>query len=123
MVMMGIAFGNVAIFPEVLLSVNLINLGLMVASGDRQGLKMVSSLILSTLEIVHRIVKKRVLTLYTAVGVVEARDAHGLLTRVLGVLGSHHMDLSSHLNTVVQGIDGVSSMVLAAMALKFALVD
>ena len=72
MVMMGIAFGNIAIFPEVLLSVNLINLGLMVAAGDRQGLKMVSSLVLSTLEIVHRIVKKRVLTLDTAVGVVEA---------------------------------------------------
>ena len=72
MVMMGITFGNVAIFPEVLLSVNLINLGLMVAAGDRQRLKMVSSLVLSTLEIVHRIVKKRVLTLYTAVGVVEA---------------------------------------------------
>ena len=53
MVMMGIAFGNVAIFPEVLLSVNLINLGLMVASGDRQGLKVVSSLVLSTLKIVH----------------------------------------------------------------------
>ena len=72
MVMMGIAFGNIAIFPEVLLSVNLINLGLMVAAGDRQGLKVVSSLVLSTLEIVHRIVKKRVLTLDTAVGVVEA---------------------------------------------------
>ena len=72
MVMMGITFGNVAIFPEVLLSVNLINLGLMVAAGDRQGLKVVSSLVLSTLEIVHRIVKKRVLTLDTAVGVVEA---------------------------------------------------
>ena len=70
--MMGIAFGNIAIFPEVLLSVNLINLGLMVAAGDRQGLKVVSCLVLSTLEIVHRIVKKRVLTLDTAVGVVEA---------------------------------------------------
>ena len=72
MVMMGIAFGNVAIFPEVLLSVNLINLGLMVAAGDRQGLKMVSCLVLSTLKVMHRIVKKRVLTLDTAVGVVEA---------------------------------------------------
>ena len=72
MVMMGIAFGNIAIFPEVLLSVNLINLGLMVAAGDRQGLKMVSCLVLSTLKVMHRIVKKRVLTLDTAVGVVEA---------------------------------------------------
>ena len=42
---------------------------------------------------------------------------------MLGGLGSHHMDLSPHLNTVVQGIDGVSTMVLAAVALKFALVD
>ena len=72
MVMMGIAFRNVAIFPEISLSINFINLSLMVAAGDRQRLKMVSSLVLSTLEIVHRIVKKRVLTLYTAVGVVEA---------------------------------------------------
>ena len=72
MIMMGIAFGNIAIFPEVLLSVNLINLGLMVAAGDRQGLKMVSCLVLSTLKVMHRIVKKRVLTLDTAVGVVEA---------------------------------------------------
>ena len=72
MVMMGIAFGNIAIFPEVLLSVNLINLGLMVAAGDRQRLKMVSCLVLSTLKVMHRIVKKRVLTLDTAVGVVEA---------------------------------------------------
>ena len=42
---------------------------------------------------------------------------------MLGGLGSHHMDLSTHLYRVVQGIDGVSTMVLAAVALKFALVD
>ena len=53
MVMMGIAFRNVAIFPEVSLSINLINLSLMVAAGDRQGLKVVSSFVLSTLKIVH----------------------------------------------------------------------
>ena len=53
MVMMGIAFRNVAIFPEVSLSINLIYLSLMVATGDREGLKVVSSLVLSTLKIVH----------------------------------------------------------------------
>ena len=84
---------------------------------------MVSSLVLGTLEIVHRIVKKRILTFNTTVGVVEARDAHRLLTRVLRGLGSHHMDLPTHLHRVVQGINRVSTMVLAAVALKFALVD
>ena len=33
------------------------------------------------------------------------------------------MDLSSHLDTVVQGINGVSTVVLASVALEFALID
>ena len=83
---------------------------------------MVRSLILRPLEVVDRVMKKRVFAFNAAVGVVEARDAHRLLTRMLLVLATDHVDLAAHLNGVIQRVYRVSSMVLAP-TLELALID
>ena len=44
---------------------------------------MVCSLVLGAFKVMNRIVKQRVFSFDTTVGIVEARDAHGLLPWVL----------------------------------------
>jgi len=65
--------------------------------------------------------QERVFTLNTAVGVIKTRDADTLLTRMFRTLRSDHMDLATHLNRVVESIDRVASVMLAA-SLEFALI-
>ena len=67
---------------------------------------MVRGLIFSSLEVVHRVMQKRVLAINTAIRVVKAADPHGLLARVLAAaLSSDHVDLAAHFHGVVQRVD------------------
>ena len=56
--------------------------------------------------------------------VIETRNADGLLPDVLLLLGTDHMNLAAHLYGAVQGVDRISTVVLArSVSLQLALVD
>ena len=114
---------NVSVLSNVLLTVHFIDLGLVMAARDRQRLQMITTLMLSSIEIVDRVVQQGIVAIDAViVRIVETRDAHGLLTRVLRLLRTDQMNLATHLDAVVESVDRVSTVVSLAVPRDFALV-
>ena len=93
------------------------------AARDRQRLQMITTLMLSSIEIVDRVVQQGIVAIDAViVRIVETRDAHGLLTRVLRLLRTDQMNLATHLDAVVESVDRVSTVVSLAVSRDFSLV-
>jgi len=84
-----------------LIFLDLRNFSLVVTARHRQRLKLVGRFVLGAFEVVDRTVELIVLSIHAAVCVVEPRYANRLLARVLWLLCSVHVNLATHLDTIV----------------------
>ena len=66
---------------------------------------MVSSLVLGAFKVVHRVMKKTVLTFNATVRIVESGDANRLFARVLRLFTTDHVYLSAHLDRVIESVN------------------